>query len=106
MPKSRPPYPIEFRQQFIELARAGRTPELSREFGASSQTIRNWLAQAARAAGKPLPGKEGMTTAGSEELARLRRENRQLKMERDILGKGYGLVRQNERRGIVELFAS
>jgi len=34
MPKSRPPYPAEFRQQMIELVRAGRNPEeLSREFG-------------------------------------------------------------------------
>ena len=42
MLKSRPPYPAEFRQQIIELARAGRTPtELSREFGCSAQTIIN-----------------------------------------------------------------
>ena len=34
MPKTKPPYPAEFRQQMVELVRAGRTPaELSREFG-------------------------------------------------------------------------
>ena len=61
MPKSRPPYPAEFRQQIIELAQAGRSPhEWSREFGPTSQTIVNWLAQAARDAGKPLPRKEGL----------------------------------------------
>jgi len=88
MPKSRPPYPAEFRQQIIELAQAGRSPaELAREFGPTAQTIINWLAQAARDAGKPLPGKEGLTSAERDELARLRRENRQLKMERDILAK-------------------
>ncbi len=88
MPKSRPPYPAEFRQQIIELAQAGRSPaELSREFGPTAQTIINWLAQAARDAGKPLPGKEGLTSTERDELARLRRENRQLKMERDILAK-------------------
>lgn len=88
MPKSHPPYPCEFRQQIIELAQAGRSPaDLSREFGPSSQTILNWLAQAAREAGRPLPGKEGLTNAERDELARLRRENRQLKMERDILAK-------------------
>lgn len=88
MPKSHPPYPAEFRQQIIELAHAGRTPiELSKEFGPTTQTIINWLAQAARDTGKPLPGKEGLSTAEREELARLRRENRQLKMERDILAK-------------------
>jgi transposase len=88
MPKSHAPYPAEFRQQIVELANAGRTPvELSKEFGPTAQTILNWLAQAARDAGKPLPGKEGLSTAEREELARLRRENRQLKMERDILAK-------------------
>ena len=44
MPKSRPPYPAEFRQQIVELYRAGRSPkELSREFGCSAQTIVNWV---------------------------------------------------------------
>ena len=88
MPKSRPPYPAEFRQQIIELSQAGRSPqELSREFGPTSQTIVNWLAQAARDAGKPLPGKEGLSSTERAELAKLRQENRQLKMERDILAK-------------------
>ena len=45
MPKTRAPYPAEFRQQIIELAQAGRHPaELSREFGPTSQTIINWVA--------------------------------------------------------------
>ena len=88
MPKSRPPYPAEFRQQIVELARAGRTPaELSREFGCTAQTITNWVGQAAIDQGKPLPGKEGLSTAEREELARLRRQVRQLQMERDILAK-------------------
>lgn len=88
MPKSHAPYPAEFRQQLIELVRAGRTPaELSREFGCSAQAITNWLAQEAIDNGKPLPGKEGLTSAEREELARLRRQVRQLQMERDILAK-------------------
>jgi transposase len=88
MPKSRPPYPAEFRQQIVELARAGRTPtELSREFGCSAQAVANWVAQAAIDAGKPLAGKNGLSSAEREELNRLRRENRQLKLERDILSK-------------------
>ena len=42
MPKSRPPYPAEFRQQIVELFHAGKSPqELSREFGCSTQTIVN-----------------------------------------------------------------
>ena len=88
MPQSHPPYPVEFRQQMVELVRAGRNPaELAREFGCSAQAIRNWVAQAAIDAGKPLPGKEGLTTLEREELTRLRRENKQLKTEREILAK-------------------
>ena len=88
MPKTRPPYPAEFRQQMIELVRAGRTPaQLSREFECSAQTITNWVAQAAIDAGKPLPGKEGLSSAEREELVRLRRQLRQVQMERDILAK-------------------
>ena len=88
MPKSRPPYAAAFRQQMIELVQAGKTPaQLSREFGCSAQTIVNWVGQAARDAGKPLPGKDGLSSAEREELMRLRRENRRLQMERDILAK-------------------
>ena len=64
MPKTRPPYPAEFRQQIVELARAGRTPaELAREFGCSAQSITNWVGQAAIDEGKPLPGKDGLSSA-------------------------------------------
>lgn len=88
MPKSKPPYPAEFRQQIIELARAGRTPaELSREFGPTAQSIANWIAQDARDRGKPLPGKEGLTSTEREELVRLRRQLHQVQQERDILAK-------------------
>ena len=88
MSKVRPPYPAEFRQQMVELVRAGRSPaELSREFGVTAQSITNWVGQAAIDNGKPLPGKEGLTTAEREELVRLRRQLRQVQMERDILAK-------------------
>jgi len=85
MSKRRPPYPAEFRRQMVELARAGRTPEeLSREFGPTAQSIRNWVTQADRDEGRRA---DGLTTTEREELVRLRREVRQLKMERDILSK-------------------
>ncbi len=85
MPKSRNPYPLEFRQQIVELVRAGRTPEdLSREFEPSAESIRNWVKQADRDAGlRP----DGLTSVEREELGRLRRENRQLRQEREILAK-------------------
>jgi transposase len=89
MPKSRPPYPAEFRQQIVELFQAGKTPaELSREFRVSAQTITNWVGQAAAdARKKPPTAKEALSTAEREELSRLRRKVRQLEMERDILAK-------------------
>ena len=66
-------------------ARAGRTPEeLAKEFEPSGQAIRNWVAQADRDEGRR---EDGLTTAEREELNRLRRENRQLKLEREILSK-------------------
>ena len=85
MPKSHPPYPPEFRRQMVELVRAGRNPEdLAREFEPSSQTIRNWVAQADRDEGRR---QDGVTSAEREELRRLRRENRRLREEREILAK-------------------
>ena len=89
MARTHRPYPAEFRQQMVELVHAGRAPvELAREFDCSAQAIRNWVSQDSIDQGKPLPGKEGgLTSAEREELARLRRENRRLQMERDILAK-------------------
>lgn len=85
MPKTRPPYPPEFRRQMVELVRAGRGPEeLAREFEPSAQSIRNWVRQADLDEGRR---QDGMTSHEREELRRLRRENRQLRMEREILAK-------------------
>lgn len=88
MPRSRPPYPAEFRRQMVELVQAGRTPaELSREFGVTSQSIAAWVAQAAADSGKPIAGKDVLSTAERDELARLRRQVKRLEQERDILAK-------------------
>ena len=85
MPKSRPPYPEEFRQQILELVRAGRNPEeLAKEFEPTAQTIRNWLKQAELDKGQR---QDGLTRDEKAELARLRKENKQLRLEREILSK-------------------
>jgi len=85
MPKSHPPYPPEFRRRMVELVRAGREPEeLAQQFEPSAQAIRNWVAQTARDNGHR---QDGLTTDEREELRRLRRENRVLREERDILKK-------------------
>lgn len=85
MPRGRRPYPPEFRQQLIELVRAGRSPEaLEKEFEPSAHTIRIWVKQADLDAGER---KDGLTTAEREELSKLRREVRTLRIEREILSK-------------------
>jgi transposase len=69
----------------IALVRAGRSPEsLSREFEPSAQTIHNWVRQADRDEGRR---SDGLTSAEREELRRLRRENKRLRTEREILAK-------------------
>jgi transposase len=85
MPKSHPPYPPELRRRLVELVRAGRNPaELAEEFEPSDQCIRNWVKQADRDRGKR---QDGLTSEEKVELARLRRENRNLREERAILSK-------------------
>ncbi len=74
MPRSRAPYPPEYRQQMVDRVRGGRTPEeLSREFEPTAQSIWNWVRQAELDGGVR---SDGLTTEEKEELRRLRRENR------------------------------
>jgi transposase len=85
MARKRAPYTPEFRRQMIELVRSGRSPEsLAKEFEPTAQAIRNWVVQAERDAGRR---DDGVTTAERDEINRLRREVRQLRLERDILSK-------------------
>jgi transposase len=78
-------YTPEFRQQIVELVHAGRVPaQLAKEFDLSAWTIGHWVKQAARNEGA---GDGGLTSAEREELMQLRRENKRLKEERDILSK-------------------
>lgn len=85
MKRHRNPYPDEFRQKLIDLVHAGRNPEeLAQEFEPTSQTIRNWVAQDDIDSGKR---RDGLTSAERQEFTKLKRENKQLKLERDILAK-------------------
>lgn len=85
MPGTRPSYSPEYRQRMVELARNGRSAEsLAREYEPSAQTIRNWIRQADLDEGIR---SDGLTTAEREELQRLRRENKRLREEREILEK-------------------
>jgi transposase len=85
MAQGKKTYAPEFKRRMVELVRAGRSPEeLAKEFEPSPNTIRKWATQADIDEGLRA---EGMTTAERGELRDLRRENKQLKLEREILGK-------------------
>jgi len=69
----------------IELVRCGRTPyELSKQFEPTAVTIGNWVKQADLDEGRRA---DGLTTDERNELAKLRRENKRLRLEREILAK-------------------
>ena len=91
MPSSKPPYPAEFRERMVELARAGRgLKQLSREFGVSANAIRMWMQRAAGNAPLAMPraGEQTpLSSAERQELVELRRRLKQVQMERDILAK-------------------
>lgn len=77
------PRPAEFRRRAVELAREGSRPiaQLAKELGVSESGLRRWLAQADIDNGK----REGLSSSDRVELVRLRRENRVLAMENEIL---------------------
>lgn len=78
------PHPAEFRQRAVALARTGGKPvsQLAAELQISESCLRNWLAQAdADEGGRP----DRLASGEKQELAELRRRNRQLEMENEIL---------------------
>jgi len=86
MPRTRNSYPAAFRDQLVELHRAGRSIEdLAREFEPCVATIHTWIRQAERDGGRRA---DILSSEERDELRRLRRENKQLRQERDILSKG------------------
>ena len=76
-------YPAEFRQRAVELARLREKPirKLATDLGISDQTLHNWMKQADIDTGR----RGGLTTEERAELVRLRRSNRVLEMENEIL---------------------
>jgi transposase len=97
MPKSKPPYPEEFRREAVELVRQGRAiPDVAASLGMSGQSLRNWVRQ------EKLDRQErddGLTSVEREELRELRRRVKRLEQERDILKRATALfARETEIR--------
>lgn len=79
------PYPPEFRAEAVQLVQAGgkRLSDIARDLGVTAESLRHWVQQQEIDRG----GRDGLTTVEREELRGLRRENRILRAEREILKK-------------------
>jgi transposase len=88
MARTRPPCPPEFRAEAVRLARTSGRPlsEIAHDLGCTPESLKHGLRQAQIDAGQA----EGLTTDDTderEELRRLRKENKLLREEREILKK-------------------
>ncbi len=94
MPKT-PPYTLEFRQEAVRLLRSSdwTAPQLAKELGCSAQSLRDWSRQLQVDEGEA----EGLSGAERDELRRLRRENKVLAEEREILKKAAAFFASESR---------
>lgn len=84
MPRTRNPYPAEFREQMVALVRTGRSVEsLAREYEPCASTIHDWVRLAA-------------ADDGDDPRSLTSEERDELRQERDILSKAAAWFAQND----------
>jgi transposase len=96
-PRTRPPYPPEFRAEAVRLAKSSGDPisTIAKDLGISDQTLRNWVNQDDVDTGRT----SGLTSDERARLRELERENRKLREEREILRKAAAFfATESERR--------
>ena len=86
------PHPKEFRDDVVTVARRGDAPvaEIAKDFGISESCLRNWLAKADAEDGV----RPGVTAAESVELRELKRRNRLLEQENEVLRRAAAYLSQ------------
>jgi transposase len=98
VPRTRPPYPPEFRAEAVRLVRSSGKliREIASDLGVSEQALRNWVRQGDLDAGRRT---DGLTSSDQEELRQLRRRVRVLEQEREILKKAAAFfARESDQR--------
>lgn len=86
------PHPKEFRDDVVAVARRGEAPiaEIAKDFGISESCLRNWLAKADLEDG----GRPGVTAAELAEVRELKRRNRLLEQENEVLRRAAAYLSQ------------
>ena len=98
MIKTRQHYSKEFKQRAVELFESGTlsTKELADQLGIHPNLLYKWHVKSQSGKQEPFPG-NGRQSPEDEELRQLRRENADLKMERDILKKAISIFSQESK---------